>query len=127
ALSLKVFEVLKATVHKAGGKEAKDAGLLDQKPSTTTARGGARAATHQAYAQWVLGTGQSFNAGRNHLFKNFVKAVIKDPQWHPEDRRTLATTRLDAETERVRKGLTTWIGEDAEKFGCTIALDGWTN
>ena len=65
--------------------------------------------------------------GRNHLFKKFVKAAIKDPQWHPEDRRTLATTRLDAETECVRKRLRTWIGDDAEKFGCTIALDAWTS
>ena len=127
ALSLKVFEVLKATVQKAGGKESKDAGLLDKRASAVAERGVTRAATHQAYAQWVLGTGQSFNAGRNPLFKKFVKAVIKDPQWHPEDRRTLATTRLDAETERVRKDLSAWIGEDAEKFGCTIALDAWTN
>lgn len=127
ALSLKVFEVLKATVQKAGGKESKDAGLLDKKPSVTAERSGTRAATHQAYAQWVLGTGQSFDVGRNHFFKRFIKAAIKDPQWQPEDRRTLVTTRLDSETERVRKGLSTWIGEDAQKFGCTIALDAWTN
>lgn len=126
ALSLKVFEVLKATVHKGAGKEAKDAGLLDQKPPIMAERG-VRAATNQAYAQWVLGTGQSFNIGRNHLFKKFIKAAIKDPQWQPEDRFTLVTTRLDKETESVRKGLSAWIGEDAEKFGCTIGLDGWTN
>lgn len=126
ALSLKVFEVLKATVHKGTGKEPKDAGLLDRKP-TITAERGARAATNQAYAQWVLGTGQSFNIGRNHLFKKFVKAAIKDPQWQPEDRFTLATTRLNKEAESIRKSLGSWIGEDAEKFGCTIGLDGWTN
>ena len=61
----------------------------------------AREATHDAWARFCVGTGQSFGAGSHHLFHDFIRALRHDPHWSPEHRTTISGTRLD-------KSLSVW-------------------
>ena len=87
----------------------------------------AREATHDAWARFCFGTGQSFGAGSHHLFHDIIRALRHDPHWSPEHGTTISGTRLDQEFKRVGTAVRKRMDAFIETNGCTISTNGWTN
>lgn len=89
---------------------------------------GENTAADKAYLRFLIATGQSFGVGESVYFKELLEAVRACPEWTPRSRRTLCTTDLDAEYEKIDlESKNKLLEGNGLERGKTLQIDCCTN
>lgn len=82
-LAKQIGQLVAAKVARSVEEGEREAGFIQTKLPNLF-KEGTRQSTNDAWARYVYGTGQSFNAGKHHLSRGFLRAFRKDPSWSAE-------------------------------------------